>query len=70
MIFDFLLLHSYLSNNKLEAVPEHSIKGLPSLITLDLSFNKIGELPNSITTLSSLQTLYIDKNRISSRLIS
>ena len=38
---------------------------LTSLITLKLSENKIESLPSSLSTISTLESLILDKNRIS-----
>lgn len=55
-------LSRYLNDNKFEAIPEHALKGLPSLNILDISFNRITELPVSLSSFTSLQHLYLDKN--------
>jgi len=53
-----------LSDNKLETLSPQTFAGLHQLKTLDLSANRLCELPVSIGTLPALRTLSIKQNRI------
>uniref|UniRef100_A0A3Q2G916 LRRCT domain-containing protein n=1 Tax=Cyprinodon variegatus TaxID=28743 RepID=A0A3Q2G916_CYPVA len=58
-----LTLHLY--GNKLQSLSSHLLRGVPQLHTLDLTENKLSDLPNLFQGLTSLTHLSLDFNQLS-----
>lgn len=56
------LTHVILSHNKFEVVPQCLIYGMDSIITLDLSHNKLVDFNTKLSCIQRLQTLNVNNN--------